>query len=56
MKILVPIKRIVDYNVKVRPLSDQSNVDLHNVKMSLNTFCAIALEAAVRLTEKVAAP
>ena len=46
MKILVPIKRVVDYNVKVRPLSDQSNVDLNNVKMSVNPFCEIALEEA----------
>jgi len=51
MKILVPIKRVVDYNVKVRPLSDQSNVDLNNVKMSVNPFCEIALEEAVRLKE-----
>ena len=51
MKILVPIKRVVDYNVKVRPLSDNSNVDLNNVKMSLNPFCEIAIEEAVRLKE-----
>ena len=51
MKILVPIKRVVDYNVKVRPLSDNSNVDLNNVKMSVNPFCEIALEEAVRLKE-----
>ena len=38
MKILVPIKRVVDYNVKVRPLSDNSNVDLNNVKMAVNPF------------------
>ena len=55
MKILVPIKRVVDYNVKVRPLSDQSNVDLNNVKMSVNPFCEIALEEAVRLKESGAA-
>ena len=41
MKILVPIKRVVDYNVKVRPLSDNSNVDLNNVKMAVNPFCEI---------------
>jgi electron transfer flavoprotein beta subunit len=51
MKILVPIKRVVDYNVKVRPLPDNSNVDLNNVKMSVNPFCEIALEEAVRLKE-----
>ena len=51
MKIVVPIKRVVDYNVKVRPLSDQSDVDLNNVKMSMNPFCEIAIEEAVRLKE-----
>ena len=51
MKILVPIKRVVAYNVKVRPLSDNSNVDLNNVKMAVNPFCEIALEEAVRLKE-----
>ncbi len=51
MKILVPIKRVVDYNVKVRPLSDNSNVDLNNVKMAVNPFCEIALEEAVKLKE-----
>ena len=51
MKILVPVKRVVDYNVKVRPLSDNSNVDLNNVKMAVNPFCEIALEEAVRLKE-----
>ena len=44
-------KRVVDYNVKVRPLSDNSNVDLNNVKMAVNPFCEIALEEAVRLKE-----
>ena len=44
-------KRVVDYNVKVRPLSDNSNVDLNNVKMSVNPFCEIAVEEAVRLKE-----
>mgnify|MGYP001965494481 FL=1 len=51
MIILVPIKRVVDYNVKVRPLSDNSNVDLNNVKMAVNPFCEIALEEAVKLKE-----
>ena len=51
MKALVPNKRVVDYNVKVRPLSDNSNVDLNNVKMSINPFCEIAVEEAVRLKE-----
>jgi electron transfer flavoprotein beta subunit len=51
MKILVPIKRVVDYNVKVRPLADNSNVDLNNVKMSVNPFCEIALEEAVRIKD-----
>lgn len=51
MKILVPIKRVVDYNVKVRPNGDGSNVDLANVKMSMNPFCEIAVEEAVRLKE-----
>ena len=51
MKILVPIKRVVDYNVKVRPLADQSDVDLNNVKMAMNPFCEIAVEEAVRLKE-----
>ena len=51
MKILVPIKRVVDYNVKVRPLSDNSNVDLNNVKKSVNPICEIAVEEAVRLKE-----
>ena len=51
MKILVPIKRVVDYNVKVRPMSDGTDVDLANVKMSINPFCEIAVEEAVRLKE-----
>jgi|TARA_B110000858_G_C17755555_1_gene451894 electron transfer flavoprotein beta subunit len=51
MKILVPVKRVVDYNVKVRPKSDESGVDLNNVKMSLNPFCEIAIEEAVKLKE-----
>ena len=51
MKILVPLKRVVDYNVKVRPLPDNTNVDLNNSKMSVNPFCEIALEEAVRIKE-----
>lgn len=51
MKILVPIKRVVDYNVKVRPKSDGSDVDLANVKMSINPFCEIAVEEAIRIKE-----
>ena len=51
MKILVPIKRVVDYNVKVRPMADNSDVDLNNAKMSVNPFCEIALEDAVRIKE-----
>jgi electron transfer flavoprotein beta subunit len=52
MKILVPVKRVVDYNVKVRVKSDQSGIELANVKMSMNPFCEIAVEEAVRLKEK----
>lgn len=51
MKILVPIKRVVDYNVKVRVKADGSGVDLANVKMSVNPFDEIAIEEAVRLKE-----
>ena len=51
MKILVPVKRVVDYNVKVRVKPDQSGVDLANVKMSMNPFCEIAVEEAIRLKE-----
>lgn len=51
MKILVPVKRVVDYNVKVRVKADQTGVDLANVKMALNPFCEIAVEEAVRLKE-----
>ena len=51
MKVLVPIKRVVDYNVKVRPKADESGVDLNNVKMAINPFCEIAVEEAVRLKE-----
>ncbi|HXS07466.1 MAG TPA: electron transfer flavoprotein subunit beta/FixA family protein [Rhizomicrobium sp.] len=52
MKVLVPVKRVIDYNVKVRVKSDQSGVDLANVKMSMNPFDEIAVEEAVRLKEK----
>ncbi|MCD6733628.1 MAG: electron transfer flavoprotein subunit beta/FixA family protein [Burkholderiaceae bacterium] len=52
MKILVPVKRVVDYNVKVRVKSDHSGVDIANVKMSMNPFDEIAVEEAVRLKEK----
>jgi len=51
MKIIVPVKRVVDYNVKVRVKSDQSGVDLANVKMSMHPFDEIAVEEAVRLAE-----
>lgn len=51
MKVLVPVKRVVDYNVKVRVKSDGSGVDLDNVKMSMNPFDEIAVEEAVRLKE-----
>lgn len=52
MKVLVAVKRVVDYNVKVRVKPDNSGVDLANVKMSMNPFCEIAVEEAVRLKEK----
>ena len=52
MKILVPVKRVVDYNVKVRVKPDQTGVDLANVKMSMNPFCEIAVEEAIRMKEK----
>jgi electron transfer flavoprotein beta subunit len=52
MKVLVPVKRVIDYNVKVRVKGDQTGVDLANVKMSMNPFCEIAVEEAVRLKEK----
>jgi electron transfer flavoprotein beta subunit len=51
MKILVAVKRVVDYNVKVRVKSDNTGVDIANVKMSMNPFCEIAVEEAVRLKE-----
>lgn len=52
MKVLVAVKRVVDYNVKVRVKPDNSGVDLANVKMSMNPFCEIAVEEAVRLKER----
>ena len=52
MKVLVPVKRVVDYNVKVRVKSDHSGVDIANVKMSMNPFDEIAVEEAMRLKEK----
>lgn len=52
MKVLVPVKRVIDYNVKVRVKSDGSGVDLANVKMSINPFDEIAVEEAIRLKEK----
>ncbi|MBB3770493.1 electron transfer flavoprotein beta subunit [Angulomicrobium tetraedrale] len=55
MKILVPVKRVVDYNVKIRVRPDGSGVELANVKMSMNPFDEIALEEAIRLKEKGAA-
>ncbi len=51
MKVLVPIKRVIDYNVKVRVKTDNSDVDLANTKMAINPFCEIAVEEAVRLKE-----
>ena len=51
MKILIPIKRVNDYNVKVRPNQANTDVDLSNVKMAVNPFCEIALEEAIRLKE-----
>ncbi|EKE68406.1 electron transfer flavoprotein subunit beta/FixA family protein [Gallaecimonas xiamenensis] len=52
MKVLVAVKRVIDYNVKVRVKADQSGVDLANVKMAINPFCEIAVEEAVRLKEQ----
>ena len=52
MKVLVPVKRVIDSNVKVRVKSDQTGVDLANVKMAMNPFCEIAVEEAVRMKEK----
>jgi electron transfer flavoprotein beta subunit len=55
MKILVPVKRVIDYNVKPRVKADGTGVDLANVKMSMNPFDEIAVEEAIRLKEKGAA-
>jgi electron transfer flavoprotein beta subunit len=55
MKVLVPVKRVIDYNVKARVKADQTGVDLANVKMSMNPFDEIGVEEAVRLKEKGAA-
>ncbi len=52
MKVLVAVKRVIDYNVKARVKADNSDVDLANVKMALNPFCEIAIEEAVRLKEE----
>lgn len=52
MRILVPVKRVVDYNVKIRVKADESGVDLANIKMSMNPFDEIAVEEAIRLKEK----
>src|SRR5690606_32100912 len=52
MKVLVPVKRVVDFNVKVRVKSDQSDVDVANLKMSMTALDAIEVEAGVRLKEK----
>ncbi len=52
MKVLVPVKRVIDYNVKVRVKADQTGVDLANVKMSMNPFDEISVEEAIRLKEK----
>ncbi|RAR64432.1 MULTISPECIES: electron transfer flavoprotein subunit beta/FixA family protein [Halomonadaceae] len=52
MKVLVAVKRVIDYNVKIRVKPDHSDVDLTNVKMAMNPFCEIAVEEAVRLKEK----
>ena len=52
MKVIVPVKRVIDYNVKVRVKADQTGVDLANVKMSMNPFDEISVEEAVRLKEK----
>ena len=51
MKIVVPVKRVVDYNVKIRVKSDGSGVELANVKMSMNPFDEISVEQAIRLKE-----
>jgi electron transfer flavoprotein beta subunit len=51
MKALVGVKRVVDYSIKIRVKTDKSGVELQNVKMSMNPFCEIALEEAIRLKE-----
>ncbi|RUM54849.1 MAG: electron transfer flavoprotein subunit beta/FixA family protein, partial [Marinomonas sp.] len=51
MKVLVGVKRVIDYNVKVRVKSDNTDVDLSNTKMAINPFCEIAVEEAIRLKE-----
>ena len=51
MKVLVPVKRVIDYNVKVRVKADQTGVELANVKMSMNPFDEISVEQAIRLKE-----
>ena len=52
MRALVGIKRVVDYSIKIRVKNDKSGVEHNNVKMSMNPFCEIALEEAIRLKEK----
>ena len=52
MKVLVPVKRVIDYNVRPRVKPDQSGVDLANVKMAMNPFDEISIEEAVRMKEK----
>ncbi len=52
MKILVPIKRVIDYNIKVKINADTTDVDLSNLKTAINPFCEISVEEAVRLKEK----
>ena len=51
MKVLVPVKRVIDYNVKIRVKADQTGVETQNVKMAMNPFCEIAVEEAIRLKE-----
>ena len=51
MKVLVPVKRVIDANIKIRVKSDESGVELNNVKMAMNPFCEIAVEEAIRLKE-----
>ena len=51
MKVLVPIKRVIDANIKVRVKADNSGVELNNVKMAMNPFCEIAVEEAIRMRE-----